>query len=136
MFKQNRIISFIICLNLHESRISTNLLFTSQLSNYVELIMPLSSTKNYFLYYSACLVFSFLKDIVLYGHTKVRFDQTNSFLVHKCSNIQSNQTIQNKNYKNVYSNAVICKLSTQLTQFQQRYFIYIQGTFIKEIFQI
>ena len=44
MFKQNRIISFInfiICLNLHESRISTYLLLTLKIFNFVELILLL-----------------------------------------------------------------------------------------------
>ena len=48
MFKQNRIISLIssiICLNLYKSRTSTYLLLTSQLSNSLDLNLPLSSTK-------------------------------------------------------------------------------------------
>ena len=68
MFKQNRIISLIsstICLNLPESITSAYLLLTSQPSNYVELNFPTSSTKNFLLWYSDCLVF--LQDTMPYS---------------------------------------------------------------------
>ena len=69
MFKQNIIISLIISVNLHESRISAYLLLASQLSNSLDPSLPLSSTKNFLLCHSDCLVF--LKDTVL---AKIKLD--------------------------------------------------------------